>query len=69
MNSSVVKEKMRDFSNNQIHFEREKDPVGEKTTKNRNPQRGAAAGGRRSYFGGLLSDRVFSSLKINLIVA
>ena len=60
---------MRDLRNNQIHFEREKVLVGEKTTKNRNPQRGAAAGGRRSYLGGFLSDRVFFSLEINLIVA
>ena len=66
---SVVKEKMRDLSSNQINFERERDPVGEKTTKigthkgGRRAKRaapfvGAAAGGRRSYFGGLLSDRV-----------
>ena len=62
MNSSAVKEKMQDLSSNQIHFERERDPAGEKTTKI-----GAAAGG--SYFGGLLSDRVSFSLKIHLLAA
>ena len=46
MNSFAVKEKMRDLSSNQIHFERERDPVGEKTTKI-----GAAASGRRTHEG------------------
>ena len=32
---SVVKEKMRDLSSNQINFERERDPVGEKVHQNR----------------------------------
>ena len=48
---SVVKEKMRDLSSNQINFERERDPVGEKVHQNRSgglhPQRGAARFARR----------------------
>ena len=58
-----------DLSSSLINFVRSRDPVGEKTTKI-----GAAASGRRthkggSYFGGFLSDRISSSLKINLIAA
>ena len=68
---------MRDFSSYQINFERERDPVVEKSTKigtykgggGRRPPpapfAGAAAEGRRSYFGGLLSDSASFSLKIN----
>ena len=44
---------MRDLSSSQINFERESDP----------------AGGRRSYFGGFLSDRVSFSSKINQTAA
>ena len=33
INSSVVKEQMRDLSRYQINFERERGPVGEKTTQ------------------------------------
>ena len=39
--------KIRDLSSGSINFERERDPVGEKTTKI-----GAAAFGRRTYKGG-----------------
>ena len=47
MNSSAVKEKMRDLSSNQINFERERDPVGEKTTKQGTHKGGAAREARR----------------------
>ena len=48
-----------------MNFERGRDPVGEKTTKIGTYKGGAAAEGRRSYFGGFLSDRVSFSFKIN----
>ena len=60
---------INDLSSSLINFVRSRDPVGEKTTKigtykggrcalARRPFVGGAAKGRRSYFGGLLSDRV-----------
>ena len=41
---------MRDLSSNQIHFEREKDPVGEKNTKIGTHKGGAARFARRAPF-------------------
>ena len=62
------KEKIRDLSSSLINFEREKDPVGEKTTKI-GTYKGGRREGRRSYFGGFLSDRVSFSFKINQTAA
>ena len=42
LNQCVVKEQIRDLSSGSIHFERERDPVGEKPTKI-----GSYKGGRR----------------------